>query len=127
MCPNLECILPRPIIILCSFKKLTYGKWYNAASGRFIFAYTSNKVEIIAMMKLYFINFLLKNFLRSVKNKKKVKHKIIVFKYIFKGNKKFKKRAINETKMIPNKVIFPISYVCNCLLKLLSLYENRYP
>lgn len=79
------------------------------------------------MIKLYFINFLLKNFSRSVKNKKNVKHKIMVFRYLFNGNKKFKKRAINETKIMPNKVIFPTSGVCNCLLKFVFLYENRYP
>ena len=34
--PNLKCKFADPKIILCSFKILIYGKWYNPASGLLI-------------------------------------------------------------------------------------------
>ena len=113
MCPNLECMLPKPIIILCSFKTLMKGKWYRAASGRFIFAYSNNSVDNTAIIKLYLINFLLKNLLLSIKYKRIPKPIIIVFSRIFKGMKKFKKSAMNDKKIIPSNDIFSISFVCN--------------
>jgi len=106
-------MLPKPIIILCSFKTLTNGKWYSAASGRLMLAYNNNRVDNIAIMKLYLINFLLKNFFLSMKYKRNPKLKKIVFNSIFRDTKKFKKSEMNDTKIIPSNVIFSISCVCN--------------
>ena len=106
-------MLPKPTIILYSFKTLTKGKWYRAASGRLMFAYNNNKVDNKAIIKLYLINFLLKNFLLSMKYKRSPKPKNIVFNKIFSDMKKFKKRAINDTKIMPCNDIFSISCVCN--------------
>ena len=106
-------MLPKPIIILCSFKTLMKGRWYRAASGRLMLAYNNNRVDNIAIMKLYLINFVLKNFLLSMKYKRIPKPKNIVLNMIFRDIKKFKKRAINDTKIIPCSDIFSISCVCN--------------
>ena len=76
-------------------------------------AYNNKRVDNIAIMKLYLINFLLKNFLLSMKYNRSPKPKNIVFNMIFKDMKKFKKRAINDTKIIPCKDTFSISCVCN--------------
>mgnify|MGYP001344373183 CR=1 FL=1 len=59
------------------------GRWYRAASGRLILAYNNSRVDNI------------------------------VFNKIFRDMKKFKKRAINDTKIIPCNDIFSISFVCN--------------
>ena len=106
-------MLPKPNIILCPFKTLMNGKWYRAASGRLMLAYNNNKVDNIAIIKLYLINFLLMNFLLSMKYKRSPKPKNIVFNKIFRDMKKFKKRAINDTKIMPCNDIFSISFVCN--------------
>ena len=103
------------------------GKWYRAASGRLILAYNNNSVDNIAIMKLYLINFLLKNFLLSIKYKRSPNPKNIVFNKIFGDMKKFKKRAINDTKIIPFNDMFSISPVFNRMIDLFSLYEKRYP
>jgi len=106
-------MFPKPIINLCSFKTLMKGRWYRAASGRLILANNNNRVDNIAIIKLYLINFLLRNFLLSMKYNKSPKPKNIVFNKIFRDMKKFKKRAINDTKIIPCNDIFSISFVCN--------------
>ncbi len=56
-----------------------------------------------------------------------VKLKNIVFSFISSGKKKFKKRAINETKITPNMDIVSTSFVWNLFRVLLFLYENKYP
>ena len=48
-----------------------------------------------------------------MKYNKSPKPKNIVFNKIFRDMKKFKKRAINDTKIIPCNDIFSISFVCN--------------
>ena len=82
------------------------GRWYRAASGRLILAYNNNRVDNIAIMKLNLINFLLRNFLLSMKYNKSPNPKNIVFNKIFRDMKKFNKRAINETKIMPCNDIF---------------------
>jgi len=89
------------------------GRWYRAASGRLMLAYDNNRTDNIAIMKLCLINFLLRNFLLSIKYNKSPKLKNIVFNKIFRDMKKFKKRAINDTKIMPCNDIFSISFVFN--------------
>ena len=70
-------------------------------------AYNNNRVDNIAIMKLYLINFLSKNFFLSMKYKRNPKLKKIVFNRIFRDTKKFKNSEMNDTKIIPLFVDWP--------------------
>ena len=58
ICPNLKCKFVIPTIKLLSFKIFMNGKWYNPASGLFVFSR-----EIKITVKIDKIKILMKSFL----------------------------------------------------------------
>ena len=88
ICANLWCIFDAPIIILCSFKILENGKWYNNASGLFTFEWIIKikaKVEIINDFFKNFFNDCEKYFFCKIMDESKMK--IAVFIYRLNGKK----------------------------------------
>ena len=102
MFPNLQCKFVDPKIILCSFKILIYGRWYNPASGLL----ELSKIKVTYAIK-EIINEQIKVFLswsKFIWAKKYItnnKHK--EFTYWFRLVKKFKNSDTNEIKTIPNR------------------------